>query len=89
MSSEIKFKSLNDLYKRLYPALNTRKGELNKKGIKVHEIDIWNYLSRSLWAKNDNLNLCDMVKDILEVPEDKIINYLHKKEINEGEEFAN
>lgn len=89
MNSEIKFKSLNDLYKRLYPALNTRKAELNREGIKVLELDIWNYLSGSLWAKNNSLSLCDMVKDILEVPEDKIINYLHKKQRQEGEEIAN
>lgn len=87
MNGEIKFKSLNDLYKRLYPALNTRKKELSDMGIRVMEIDIWNYLSGSLWAKNNSLSLYDMVKDILEVKEDKIINYLQRKKVKEGEDI--
>lgn len=85
MNGDIKFKSLNDLYKRLYPALNTRKTELVKMQIDVKEIDIWNFLSGSLWAKNNDLTLSDMVKDILEMETEAIINYLRKVRAKEGE----
>ncbi len=81
MNKEIKFKSLNELYKRLYPALNTRKSELVSMGIDVTELDIWNYLKESIWDNNDELNLCDMVSNILTLKDNDIINYLRKKKV--------
>ena len=81
MNKEIKFKSLNELYKRLYPALNTRKNELVKEKIDVTELDIWNYLKESIWDNNDELNLCEMVDNILSLTEKDIINYIRKKKV--------
>ena len=81
MNKEIKFKSLNELYKRLYPALNTRKNELVKEKIDVTELDIWNYLKESIWDNNDELNLCEMVDNILSLSEKDIINYIRKKKV--------
>ena len=81
MSKEIKFRSLNDLYKRLYPALNTRKLELVSMGIKATELDIWHYLKESTWDNNEELNLCDMVNNILNLKEEDIIKYLKKKKV--------
>ena len=81
MNKEIKFKSLNELYKRLYPALNTRKNELVKEKIDVTELDIWNYLKESIWDNNDELNLCEMVNNILSLSEKDIINYIRKKKV--------
>lgn len=81
MSKEIKFRSLNELYKRLYPALNTRKTELVNMGIDVLELDIWNYLKSTIWDNNEELNLCDMVNNILNLKENEIIEYLRKKKV--------
>ena len=45
MNNEIKFKSLNELYERIRPALKSKVRELKKKGYDyIHEEDIWNYL---------------------------------------------
>ena len=41
---EEKFDSLNDLYKRMLPALRTRVEEINRLGFNYKEIDVWNYL---------------------------------------------
>ncbi len=81
MNKEIKFKSLNELYKRLYPALNTRKNELAKEKVEVTELDIWNYLKETIWDNNDELNLCDMVDNILSLTEKDIISYIRKKKV--------
>lgn len=75
---EIKFKSLNELYTRLYPAFNTKKNELNQKGIDVREIDLWNFLKENLWSINTHLSIYDMVNDILSVNEDELKNYINK-----------
>ena len=40
---DIKFKSLNDLYKRLLPALEVKAKELKRCNYSyIHEEDIWN-----------------------------------------------
>ncbi|MBE6148601.1 MAG: hypothetical protein E7167_03830 [Firmicutes bacterium] len=75
---EMKFKSLNELYNRLFPAFNTKKGELQTKGIIVKEIDLWNYLKENVWAKNTNLSIYDMVSDIMKLDDLKIKEYLKK-----------
>ena len=76
--NEIRFNSLNELYSRLYPAFNTCKNELNRKGMQVREIDIWNYLKETIWTLNDDLNLYDMVNDILNIDIRNLQNYLNK-----------
>ena len=43
--NDIKFTSMNDLYKRLLPALKSKKKELTKAGFPyIKEEDIWEYL---------------------------------------------
>lgn len=81
MSKEIKFRSLNELYKRLYPALNTKKREFSAQKLEITELDIWNYLKENIWDNNEELNLCDMVSNILELKEKDIIEYLRKKKV--------
>jgi len=74
------FVSLEDLYKRIKPALITRKVELNRIGYKyLKEEDIWNYLKEVKWKKTTNLSLADMVDDILNTPEALIDGYLKEK----------
>lgn len=76
--------TLEDLYKRIKPALYSKKKELNRIGIDyIKEIDIWNYLSQNDWKKEKNLNLSKMVSDIFNLEAYKIKNYakdLLKKE---------
>ena len=66
--NEIKFKSLEDLYKRILPALKCKTRELHKKGFNyIHEEDVWNYLKTYKWVSSRDLDLGAMVNDIMEV----------------------
>ena len=72
MNSEIKFKSLAELYERILPALKSKTREIHKKGMDyIHEEDIWNYLKNYKWTSSRSLDLGDMVNDIfnIEIPE--------------------
>ena len=63
---DITFASLEDLYKRIRPALKTKKDEMNRAGyIYIKEIDIWNYLKDVKWINSKNLSLYQMVSDVL------------------------
>ena len=75
--SDIKFHSLNELYKRLLPALKSKKKELDKKGLTyIHEEDIWNCCKYNFWNNQRNLELYNMVDDILNTPNDVFDNYI-------------
>jgi len=77
---DIRFKSLNELYNRLLPALRSKKKELNSKGYKyIHEEDIWNYLKQTAWKQNIQLTLDKMVDDILNTSNDEFDNYMKLK----------
>lgn len=80
---DIKFKSLNELYNRLLPALRSKKKELNKKGYNyIHEEDIWNYLKQNAWKQNVVLTLDKMVDDILNTNNLEFDNYMKKQIAN-------
>ena len=70
---DIEFKSAKELYERVVPALRTKKRILSKKGIKVSEEDIFEYLVKEKWSKAVNLTLSDIVSDIINV-EDEVFN---------------
>lgn len=75
--NDIKFKSLEELYKRILPALKSKKRELYKKGLHyVYEEDIWNYLKNKRWNSSMNLDLGSMVNDIFNVQEREIKEYI-------------
>ena len=77
MNSEIKFKSLQELYDRILPALKSRARELHKKGMNyIHEEDIWNYLKRYKWTSSRSLDLGDMVNDIFNVEVHELDSYV-------------
>ncbi len=60
------FKSLDDLYNRIKPALYSKLKEVRRLGFNmVSENDIWNYLVINNWKKRTNLELFDMISDIL------------------------
>ena len=81
------FKSLNELYTRLKPALRSKCKDLKRIGIDyIQEVDIWNYLRINNWTKRTNLTLADMVNDIMCADNTELIKYVQdiiKKEKRE------
>lgn len=77
---EVEFKSLEELYQRVRPALFTKKEEMRRNGYDyIQEEDIWNYLKETKWPKDKNLTLYQMVDDILNIEDTCIDNYLKSK----------
>ena len=77
---DIEFNSVNELYKRIEPALRTKKGEMERIGFSyIKEEDIWNYLKEIKWKQSINLSLAEMVDDILNTDELIIDSYLKEK----------
>ena len=73
------FKSLEELYKRLKPALKSKCKELNRLGIRyVQEADVWNYLKNNVWSKKNNLTLGEMVNDIMCASNSDLERYVQK-----------
>ena len=78
--SEIKFKSLEELYNRLSYALDTKVNELKLNGITyISNKDIWNYLKDNKWNKTTNLTLSQCVDDILNTNELEYKKYIKNK----------
>ena len=62
MKEEIVFRSVEELYNRVLPALYSKRKEINSLGFKlVTEKDIWNYLVENEWKTKRNLELHDHV----------------------------
>ena len=77
---EITFNSEEELYKRLIPALTTKKEEMNRKGFSyIKEEDIWNYFKEVKWRRANGLELHEMVDDILNCDDIVIDSYLKTK----------
>lgn len=77
---DITFGSLEELYKRIKPALKTKKEEMRRAGyIYIKEEDIWNYLKEVKWINSKNLSLYQMVSDVLNVDNMLIDKYLKEK----------
>lgn len=92
MNNEIKFKSLEELYKRILPALRSKTKEIHKKGMDyIHEEDIWNYLKNYKWTSSRALDLGDMVNDIFGIEERELDHYVkstlknYHRNIDQGE----
>lgn len=80
MNGEIKFKSLQELYNRILPALKSKTKELNKKGLNyIHEEDIWNFLKTYKWVNSRDLDLGSMVNDIFNVSEREVDTFVKEK----------
>ena len=60
----LEFKTIDELKQRLMPAIRMRQDALKKENIDVTTDDIWNYFV-SMWKKNNNLTLADLVDDLL------------------------
>ena len=81
-SMELKFKSEEELYNRLLPAIKTKKNEIKRMGINyILEEDIYNALKIRNWQYKTNLTLSDMVDDILNTDNTFFDAYI-KKEVS-------
>lgn len=77
---EFKFKSLEELYKKLLPAFRVKINDLRRNNITtVNNEDIWNYLKDTTWIRKENLTLGEMVNDIITLSEIDITNYIISK----------
>jgi len=77
---DIKFSSLNELYNRLLPALNTKVKELTRDDLHyIKSEDIWNFLKETKWNNASNLLLHEMVDDILSCKKNDIDAYFKDK----------
>ena len=90
MTSE--FRTIDDLYKRLKPALYSKVVELKRNGLDyIKEEDIFNYLLETSWSKKDNLSIAELTSEILYLDNNLITNYVMKlfkeaeRNINEEE----
>lgn len=78
--SNIKFNSLEELYKRLIPAMETKVQELKLDGISYITVDdIWNYLKTNKWSKSKDLTLSKCVDDILNTKNIEYKKYVKEK----------
>ncbi len=74
--NDIRFKNLEDLYRRLLPALKSKVKELHRKGLKyIQEETLWNYLKEYKWINSLDLDLASMVNDIFEVKTEELEAY--------------
>lgn len=62
---DINFSSVEELKRRLMPALRLRKRELKRQNCYMTEEELWNYFVNNYWKKSIQLSLAKMVDDIL------------------------
>ena len=75
---DIQFKSLEELYSRVEPALYSKILEFKRRNINyIKKEDIWNYLSQYVWKNSDSLDLATMVSTIMDVKEEDMKAYVH------------
>jgi hypothetical protein len=86
MDNDFGIKNTVDLYRRLLPALNSKKREIERLKVKnIRNEDIWNFLIKYKWKTVTGLNLSDMVDDILNYDNQELINNITRiKNNNEG-----
>lgn len=72
---DIKFSSIDELKKRLTPALRNRVRSLKRNNVIMTEDELWNYFVRTYWKSSLGLSLYQMVDDILnrEIKHDEVI----------------
>ena len=76
----IEFNSIEDLYKRVRPALTSKVRELKRNNIiLVKEEDIWNYLIETKWRTGKGLELFNIVDDILNIDNKELEHYVINK----------
>lgn len=82
---DYEFSSLEELYKRVRPALKSKVDELQKYGnLSISRYDLWKCLIINKWRNETGLMLSDIVDDILNTSFDEINSY-YMKMINDEE----
>lgn len=77
---EPEFSSVEELYKRLNPALKSKVAELKEHGYGYLTVeDVWNYLKEKKWQNSHNLSLNEMVSDIFNSDNELIDAYFKDK----------
>lgn len=76
---DFRFNSIEELYSKLLPALNTKVNDLKRNKINyLNEKDVWDYLRFNYWNKKNKLTLGEMVNDILSTPNFELEDYKNK-----------
>ena len=79
----MRFNSIEELYNKLLPALETRVSELKLNGVSYIKVDdIWEYLKRNKWSKSIDLTLSKCVDDILNTDEAELKKFVRSKMTN-------
>ena len=74
------FSDLNELFRRLKPALKSKEREFKRIGYgHIKDIDIWNFLKDKVWSKANNLALHEMVSSIFMVTHLEIDKFVKEK----------
>ena len=74
------YKSQQELYKNLIPALNVKLRLLKKSNYEhITKKDIWNYLKNNKWSSSINLTISEMVNDIIHADNKEIDIYIKKQ----------
>ena len=82
---DYEFSSLEELYKRVRPALKSKVDELQKYGnLSISKYDLWKCLIINKWRNETGLMLSDIVDDILNTSFVEINSY-YMKMINDEE----
>lgn len=77
MEEDYKFNNVDELYKRILPALRSKVEELKRSKISyITERDIWSYLSSNVWRKKKDLEFYEIIDSILNVSVIELNNYL-------------
>ncbi len=80
MDKDFGISDKKELYKRLTPALNCKRRELEKYKVNyVKKEDIWNYLLKTKWKSVTGLDLSQMVDDILNLDNKSLIDFVNNK----------
>lgn len=80
MNEPLEFKTVEELYNRVLPALYSKIKELKNLGYKyITEKDIWNYLVNTSWKKKVDLQLNELISDILYANNYELNEYVMQK----------
>lgn len=83
---DIEFNNIEELKKRITPALKTKIKELKNNNYNlITEEDIWNYLKKYKWKTSKNLTLYDIINDILKINNDDIEEFVIKRREQDDE----
>ena len=75
--NDIRFKSLEELYKKLLPAFKVKIKDLKRNNIKnIEPIDLWECLKVSSLQNRSNLTLAEMVDDIINISDGVVVDFV-------------